>query len=337
MEMAVRPVMCYILPPMLHDRDYMRDPRDARHHRWQEVLWPDVVTLMIILNVAVFLAQHVFLMGSRQVLMNGQLTTIPLGGLSISALAEGRVWTLFTHMFVHGGLLHLIGNCLMIFFAGKAVQSLLGPKNFLLIYFMSGVVGAALELATGWISGGDPGEIIGASGCGSGVFIALAVMLPQEVVTALVYFIIPVRVKLWNLAKFMMGISLALGLLRFTPLHGLSGGIAHFAHLGGGLAGWFIARWLGYGGPPLTYDRLWTERRRRTQDAEFAAVKSRRRVVDLGEPDNMVVPPVTTREFIEREIDPLLDKIAAHGMGSLTEEERKLLERGRIEILNRKK
>ena len=189
---------------MLHDRDYMRDPRDARRFRWQEVLWPDAVTLLVIVNVVVFLAQHVFLIGAERAFVDGEPGVKPWGGLSIPALAEGRVWTVFTHMFVHGGLLHLLGNCLLIFFAGRAVQSLLGPRNFLLIYFMSGVIGAALELATGWISG-VPVEIIGASGCGSGVFVALAVMLPQEVVTALVYFVIPVRIKLWNLARIMLG------------------------------------------------------------------------------------------------------------------------------------
>lgn len=320
---------------MLHDRDYMRDPREARRLRWGGLLLPDAVTLLLIANVAVFVAQHVFLIGADRAIVDGGPGVRTWGGLSIPALAEGRVWTVFTHVFVHGGLLHLIGNCLLIFFAGRAVQSLLGPKNFLLIYFMSGVIGAALELATGWLSG-VPVEIIGASGCGAGVFVALGVMLPQEVVTALVYFIIPVRVKLWNLARILLGVSLAFGLLRFTSLWEWSGGVAHFAHLGGGLAGWFIVRWLGYGGPPLAYDKLWTERRRCAQDPEFAGVKSRRRVVDLAEPDCLLVPPVTTREFIEREIDPILDKIAAHGLASLTAEERKLLERGRIEILNRK-
>lgn len=331
--------MCYRKSKfMLHDRDYMRDPRDARSFRWQEVLWPDAVALILIINVVVFLAQYVFQIGADRGIAHGEPGIEPWGALSIQALAEGRIWTIATHMFVHGGLMHLIGNCLLIFFAGRAVQSLLGPKSFLLIYFVSGVAGAALELIAGWLSGAPPAAgIIGASACGSGVFMALAVMLPQEVVTALVYFIIPVRVKLWNLARILVGVSLILGLLRFTSLQGWSGDVAHFAHLGGALAGWFIVRWLGYGGPPLTYDKLWAERQRRAQNPEFAGVKSRRRVVDLDEPDNLIVPPASTREFIEREIDPILDKIAAHGIESLTEEERRVLERGRIEILNRGK
>jgi membrane associated rhomboid family serine protease len=320
---------------MLHDREYMRDPRDARRFRLQEVFRTDAVSLIIGLNVAVFLLQHVFVIGAERAFVDGGAGLKPWGGLSLVSLMEGRFWTMFTHMFVHGGVLHLLGNCILIFFAGRAVQSLLGPRNFLLIYFMSGVAGAMLELAAGWLSGAQP-EIIGASGCGSGVFVALAVMLPQEVVTALVYFIIPVRIKLWNLARIMLGLSLVLGLLGFTLLRGWGAGVAHFAHLGGGLAGWFIVRWLGYGGPPLTYDKLWTERSRQAQDPEYAAVKSRRRLVDLSEPDNRIIPATTTREFIEREIDPILDKIAAHGLGSLTAEERTLLERGRIEILNRK-
>ena len=318
---------------MLYDRDYMRDADDARGFRWRGLFWPDAVSLILVLNVVVFLGQHVFYLGSARDLHSENGLNL-WGGLSLPALAEGRIWTLFTHMFVHGTLIHLIGNCLLIFFAGRAVQQLLGPKNFLLIYFVSGVSGAALELVAGWLSG-TPVEIIGASGCGSGVFMALAVMLPQEVVTALVYFIIPVRIKLWNMARILIGVSLFLGLLRFTPLRDWSGGVAHFAHLGGAVAGWFIVRCLGYGGPPLSHEKLWAERQRRAQNPEFAGVKRRRRVADLDEPDNLIIPPSSTREFIAREIDPILDKIAAHGIESLTPDERRVLERGRAEIMNR--
>ena len=63
----------------------------------------------------------------------------------------------------------------------------------------------------------------------------------------------------------------------------------------------------------------------------------RRRVVDLDDPDNMLVPPRTRRELIEREIDPILDKINAHGEPSLTDEERTILKKASAELsrLNR--
>jgi len=315
---------------MLHDRDYMRaNPRE----RWRELMWPDAVTSLIIVNVVVFLAQRFLGIGVDKSVLSEEVHL--WGGLSIRALAEGRVWTVFTHMFVHENLFHLLGNCLMIFFAGKSVQSLLGPRRFLYIYFVAGVMGAALQLTMDRFGGVPPGvELIGASACGFGVFFALAVMLPQEVITALIYFIIPVRIKLWNLARILMGVSVVFGLMQLFKVS-TSDHIAHFAHIGGALAGWYIVRLLGYGGQPVTYDRLWRERLQREQSPEFAGVKNRRRVVDMDEPEWTLPSSQTAREFIEQEIDPILDKIARHGIGSLTEAERKLLERARLEILSR--
>ncbi len=318
----------------VYDREYMRGSRSPR---WLEFMWPDAVTFLVIVNVVVFVAQRIFGLGVDVVTPGGDIH--PWGGLSIRALAEGRVWTVMTHMFVHETLFHLLGNCLMIFFAGKTVQSLLGPRHFLYIYFVSGVVGAAMQIAVNQILGAPSGvELIGASGCGFGVFFALAVMLPQEVITALIYFIIPVRIKLWNLARLLLGVSIVFGAMQVFKIT-TNDHIAHFAHIGGAMAGWYIVRLLGYGGKSVTYDRLWRERLQREQSPEFAGVKNRRRVVDMNEPE-WTVPSSqsqTSREFIEQEIDPILDKIGRHGISSLTEEERKLLERARLEIMSRDK
>lgn len=323
---------------MLHDRDYMRDQRN----RWAGGFRPDAVTMIIVANAVIWVLQHVFVIAASRG-YRGDID--PWGGVSIEALSQGRVWTLVTHMFVHGGLAHVLFNCIMIFFAGRSVQSLLGARPFLYIYFISGVAGAVLQLIVGWLCK-EPSSVpvIGASGAACGVVVALAVMLPQEVITALIYFIIPVRVRLWTFARVLMGASLVLGLmdafnlsfLNFLRMGSEGAKVAHFAHLGGALAGWYLVRWLGYGGPVVTYDRLWTERRRREQSPEMARANRRRRVVDLDEPDNLLVPPASTREFIEREIDPILDKIAAHGLSSLTETERGILERGRQQIIKRR-
>jgi membrane associated rhomboid family serine protease len=314
---------------MLYDREYMRDQSRSR---WAGHALPDPVTLILIVNVAVFIAQHLFFIGADRIIVDREPVVHPWGALSLKALAEGRVWTVFTHMFVHENLMHLVGNGLLIYFAGKSVQSLLGPKQFLYIYFAGGVAGAAFQLGLDRVVG-IPSEMIGASACGFSVFLALAVLLPQEVVTALVYFIIPVRVRLVNLARILVVMTIGGAVLQlFRVWHDH---IAHFAHLGGAFAGWYIVRMLGYGGKTVTYDRLWRERLEREQSPQMASVATRRRVVDMDEPDNLIVPPVTTREFIEREIDPILDKIAAHGIASLTEQERRVLERAREQILSR--
>ena len=54
----------------------------------------------------------------------------------------------------------------------------------------------------------------------------------------------------------------------------------------------------------------------------------------MDEPDT-IIPPRNAREFIEREIDPILEKIHTHGLASLTDAERTVLERAREEIMNR--
>jgi len=319
---------------MLHDREYMREPG---RRTWMESLWPDAVTLLIIVNVAVFVAQHFFSVGV-DLHRAGESQPHPLGGLSITSLAEARLWTVGTHLFVHWNLGHLVANCVALFLVGKSVQSLLGARPFLFIYFVSGLVGAVLQLVINKLLGFPASaEVFGASACVFGVFMALAVLLPQEEITSLIYFIVPVRLRLWNLAKLVLGITLVLGALQVFRLP-WNLGWDNFANLGGALAGWYLVRFMGYGGSHFTYDKLWGERPPPVeQTREYAGVKARRRVVDLDETEWTPHTTMSPREFIEKEINPILEKISAHGLDSLTVEERKLLERARTEIMNRDK
>jgi membrane associated rhomboid family serine protease len=298
-------------------------------YRWSDIMWPDATTTIVIVNVAVFLLQR-FGIASEQAFdpKINDFVTQPWGELSINALLQGRVWTIFTHMFVHGSVMHLVGNCLMIFFTGKAVQSLIGSRHFLHIYFLSGLVGAATELLAGWLMHKDV-AIIGASGAAFGTLLALAVMLPQEMITAMLYFVIPVRVRLWTLAMVLVGISAICAVLQATGIWDLE--IANFDHLGGALAGWWFVRLLGYGGPPVTYEHMWEERQRREEKRAYAGVRKRQRTLDNDEPE-LEMPPLTKKQLIEQEIDPILDKIAAHGIESLSEEERRLLARASDQV-----
>lgn len=299
--------------------------RDTGGFRWSGFMWPDAVTTIVLVNVVVFVLQHVFGVAADEALdpRTGREVTVPWGALSIQSLLEGHVWTVFTHLFVHGGFMHLVANCLMIFFTGKAVQSLIGSRHFLHIYFVSGLVGAATELLVGWLLR-DMHPMIGASGAAFGTLLALAVMLPEETVTTMIYFIIPVRTRLWTLAMVLVGGSLIFAVLQVSGV--LKLGIAHFAHLGGALAGWWFVRLLGYGGPPVTYEHMWHERQRREEDRAYAGVRKRKRTVVNQEPA-IDLPPMSKRQFIEQEIDPILDKIAEHGIESLSDEERSLLAR----------
>src|ERR671921_1864849 len=73
-----------------------------------------------------------------------------------------RPWTFISYMFVHGGLLHLLANMLMLFVFGTAVESRMGSRNFLLYYLFCGVGAAVFSLL---LAGFMPvGSFVGASG-----------------------------------------------------------------------------------------------------------------------------------------------------------------------------
>ena len=322
----------------LGDRDYMRNgPGGQFTLSWE---WLDPVNAMLMLNIAVFVVQHVF----------GQAVTSyhePYGILSTNALLEGRVWTIFTHMFVHENVLHLLCNMLMLFMAGKSLQSIIGGKKFLYVYFLSGVAGWLFEMTSFWLTGKlhhfgptymSEFNMFGASACVCGVIVAMAALLPREEITAMLYFIIPVKLRMWTLAQVIMGLSTILGLINIIwPPTGQTVTVAHFAHLGGALAGWWFVRMLGYSGNPASFEQLRRERQDQERSRELASVsRKKKRVVDVSDPDRMLVPPSNSKEFIEREINPILEKIHAHGMESLTKEERQVLERGSKEMSNRR-
>ena len=327
----------------LYDRDYMRDQPPRRRvarswlPQWTALHW------IIAVNVAVFLAQHVFGLWVAGEPGDPSLRTQPLGGASVDALLEGQVWTPLTSLFVHRNALHLVFNLVAIWLAGSRVVSLLGSRVFLHIYFLSGLIGLALQFAVSYFILGSTGfTIIGASACAMGLVLAFAAIMPHESVTMMLYFIIPVNVTMSHLATLILGLNATLGLTALV-WHGAPwADYASFAHLGGALAGWYYVRLLGYGGQPMTYEQLWKQQsapRPRPQRREVARVR-RSRPAPAPEMDEVAVrrrqqSPGRAVSPVVEEIDPILDKISTLGMGSLTESERRQLEAASREMAGR--
>lgn len=313
----------------IHERDYMRAAPVRPGLRGVTAF-----QVFLGLNIAVFVMQYVFVIGAIQHPVTGKV--FPFGGVSMHELAQGKIWTLLTYMFVHGSLGHLMLNMLLLWFAGRAVQHHFGSRHFTLIYLLSGLVGAATEMAVnGYVRGDMITSLVGASASTFGLLMALAVAMPDEEITALIYFIIPVRLRLWTLAKGLFLIQLAFGLagLLFGVLpEGLE--IAYFAHLGGAAMGWFYARNLGYGGRPMTYASQWQPPPAVRRPAMARA--RTRRSVDLETESQAPEVPLKhadpVQSLIEEVINPLLDKMNQHGKDSLTEEEQRVLERASREV-----
>lgn len=320
----------------LYDRDYMRPSRSSWSLRGRSI---DAFQWVFWLNIAVFVIQYVLGYG----MVNTAYGPMPLGGVSLELLSEGRVWTIFTYMFVHGSLGHVLVNMIFLWFVGRQVQQLFGGAHFLRLYILSGLLGAALEIAVrAWFSDA-PVYVVGASASVLGLFIALAVTMPEEVITALIYFVIPVRVRLGKLAIFVVALNVVLGLgSLFWSSGGVGGATAYFAHLGGALTGWYYIRMLGFGGNPLTYRRIWQPEDRQAQppksDRDLIPARKRRLALDLeldheaARKRNPTGDPKVN--LIQDEVDPILDKISDYGFQSLTEEELRTLERASRIVAN---
>ena len=141
-----------------------------------------------------------------------------------------RPYQIFTHMFTHASLGHIFFNMFSLWMFGRILESVWGPKKFLLFYFICGVGAAAAHLAVQYFTGGYS-FAVGASGAVMGVMVGFATLFPN---TELMLIFFPVPIK----AKWIVLIMVAFDL--FGGFGRTSSGIAHWAHLGGAATGFLL-------------------------------------------------------------------------------------------------
>lgn len=185
-----------------------------------------VLRVLVGTNVAVFLL--VSLLGPA-----GRAWVDTVFGLSAQGVSRGMFWQFVTHQFLHASVFHLLVNMLGLWFAGRILENLLGGWRFLAFYLACGICGGVFQLVLA------PGPIlIGASGAVCGVVAAFSALYPEMPITALLFFVLPVRMRAKWLGRLIVIISV------FLLLTGLMGNVGNGAHLGGALAGYAIV-WLG--------------------------------------------------------------------------------------------
>lgn len=246
--------------------------------------------------------------------------------LSVEGVKKGYVWQLVTFQFLHGGFLHLLFNGIVIYFFGKHVEVELGEVRYLQLYLLSGGIGGLFQLAVSAASGDIGDWTVGASAGAYGLVAALARLHYYERITVLLFFVIPMTFQ----ARFLF--YAGVGLSVFGMLTDPNGNIAHAAHLGGLLGGSALTRWA-KGAPYQTasWRPRFRFRRRRTSGSkvvtpDFAAKPSRSPRISPRPATYKAAPNLSPEDFISKEIDPILDKISEHGIQSLTERERKILD-----------
>jgi membrane associated rhomboid family serine protease len=202
------------------------------------------------------------------------------------------VWQLVTYALLHSpGIGHLLWNCVGIYFFGRLVEQWIGTRRYILFALACVVAGGLGFLLLSAIQDTWLG-LIGASGLDFGVLILCALWYPR--LTVLVMFVFPA--PLWALAAIF-------GFAEVYMLFRQSDGIAHAAHVAGGLYGLLYWR---YGdridGVASAFERWRAQQRWRKQQAQ------RRAAAEL-----------------RGEVDRILDKVNREGMAALTDDERRVL------------
>ncbi len=202
-----------------------------------------VVTLTVIgLCILVFLWQSSLSQESSQAAIYA-LGFIPAVLIGNAELPAQLIWvpaptTVFTSMFLHGGLLHLAGNMLYLWVFADNIEDSMGHGRFLLFYAVCGVAAALAQAAPEL---GSTIPMIGASGAVSGVLGAYVLLYPH----ARVLVVVPLLVVFYRLrlpAFVVLGIWFAGQLLNSLAVPEAGGGIAFRAHVGGFVAGLLLIK-----------------------------------------------------------------------------------------------
>lgn len=302
---------------------------------------PAITKNLLIINVLMFIATYVF--GLRGVELNGVL------GLHFFLAPDFHVYQLFTYMFMHASIEHLFFNMFALWMFGCVVENVWGPKRFLFYYLSCGIgagliqmiaqFGSFYMLASEQIPGFSVADIaevarnssavlnawttVGASGAIYAILLAFGMLFPNE---RIFIFPLPIPIK----AKWFVCIYIVIEL--FSALATTGDNVAHFAHLGGMLFGYFMIRYwrnnpgggsFGRSRGQQFFDNLksnWERRSNRRAD------RSNRNTTTRNESD---WDYNARRKAEQDEVDRILDKVRRSGYDSLTDaEKRKLFDSG---------
>ena len=162
--------------------------------------------------------------------------------------------TVFSSMFMHGGLLHIGGNMLFLWVFGNNVEDAMGRVKFTVFYLLGGIAAMALQIA---VNPNAAVPSVGASGAVAAVLGGYLLLYPRARVLTLVFlfvFFTFIQIPAMFFLVIWFGQQLLFGYLDYVDPTGGGGGVAYFAHIGGFLFGLLTVRLLATRANP-DYDR----------------------------------------------------------------------------------
>ena len=299
---------------------------------------PTITKNLLIINILAFFAMYV-LKGATGVDLNNLL------GLHFFMASDFQVYQLVTYMFMHANFEHILFNMFALWMFGCVVENVWGPKKFLFYYIFCGIgAGMLQEIAQffsvyielnsqqpmgvfeafGWMSKLSHQlnglTTVGASGAIYSILLAFGMLFPEE---RIFIFPLPIPIK----AKwFVIGYA---GIELFSALATPGDHVAHLAHLGGMIFGFFLIRYwrkhpqngsrYNINSGPNFFDRM------RTNWEQHNQKKAANNTGHFTSSGNSDWDYNAHHKAKQEEVDRILDKIRKSGYESLTREEKNTL------------
>ncbi len=217
------------------------------------------------------------------------------GLVPAKVIGSFHLWQMFTYVFLHGSVMHLLFNLFALWMFGKELESTWGTREFLKFFFLCSLGAAFFNIVC------DPFStlpIIGASGGIYGLLVAFAVLYPESLIY--LYGIIPLKARHF---------VVLIGIFEFlASFHGSASLIARFAHLGGMLTGFLYLK-------SYEFRSILNRSYRKVVDSLVVSKKPVKRPKRVGPQD------------LSNEVDRILDKVLIQGAESLTESEKEIMRR----------
>jgi membrane associated rhomboid family serine protease len=273
---------------------------------------------LIFINVLVFIAIGILEVLARIIggnVGNG-MSELTISIFTLSASLKAFIfkpWGLFTSIFTHFGLIHLLFNMLFLYSVGRMFEQFFSAKRLLYTYILGGLAGGIFELISHLILPGvEGGLVVGASGAVMAILVATAFYQPQLTVSVWGLF----NMRLIYLALIFILINL------YSAGMGVEDGTAYFAHLGGALLGFFSVK------NPFSSNNI-INRGIRMGDKLMQLFKKKPKSSFNKSTSNARFKTDDDYNFESKQrqekIDKILDKISKSGYESLTKEEKDFL------------
>jgi membrane associated rhomboid family serine protease len=304
-------------------------------------LFPPVIKTIVIINVIVFIVQHLIL--SIFTVGGVPLYNIILHYFALQPFFDGSsfipnnsfyIWQLITYQFLHANFWHIFFNLFVLWMFGTELEDEWGQGKFLTFYLLSGIGAAIVHLLISPLLG-TIAPTVGASGAIYGVLLAFGLSYPDRPIYMFPFFI-PIKAKIFVII--MIAIELIFGF-------SVNDQVARFAHLGGAATGFLL---LNFGDKLNIYslaNRLFKRKSARKNDFEYYfrqrdPYSEETRIYSFKkEPENVsytvyreetptstkIIINVNGEDITQKQIDEILDKISAFGYQSLTEREKHIL------------